>query len=102
MLLLFVHSRAPLRNLCPPAHELIPASVAGAYQIPDAVVAELVTARLAAADCGTQGWVLDGAPGTRSQAEAIHAAGFVPNRVFTLQVRGWGESSEQRHSCEQK
>eukprot|EP00055_Hartaetosiga_balthica_P003328 m.7380 g.7380 ORF g.7380 m.7380 type:complete len:466 (-) comp2784_c0_seq1:129-1526(-) len=54
--------------------------------IPDNIYTKLVTQRLSEGDCTTHGWVLDGYPITRSQADALEKARFVPNFVVFLDV----------------
>eukprot|EP00056_Hartaetosiga_gracilis_P001492 m.45317 g.45317 ORF g.45317 m.45317 type:complete len:469 (+) comp10663_c0_seq1:39-1445(+) len=54
--------------------------------IPDNLYTKLVTQRLSEADCASGGWVLDGYPLTRSQADALNKAGFVPNFSVAIDV----------------
>ncbi|KAH3886530.1 hypothetical protein DPMN_010541 [Dreissena polymorpha] len=54
--------------------------------VPDNIVMSILTARLAQLDCVSRGWVLHGYPRTREQAETLSKDGFVPNRVFFLDV----------------
>lgn len=53
---------------------------------PDNIVMSILTARLSQLDCVSRGWVLHGYPRTREQAETLTKDGFVPNRVFFLDV----------------
>ena len=48
--------------------------------VPDSLVAQIVTDRLARLDCSTRGWVLRGFPANLAQAELLKAAGYFPNR----------------------
>eukprot|EP01147_Barroeca_monosierra_P007261 gene7261-9701_t len=54
--------------------------------LPDALLTTLVTNRLWEDDCVTQGWVLDGFPMTRAQAEGLQHAGFLPRLVAILKT----------------
>ena len=57
--------------------------------VPDALVVQLLSERLARADCRTRGWVLHGFPRTLSQAEQLEMPGMLearPTRVFFLHV----------------
>ncbi|XP_069121761.1 adenylate kinase 8-like [Argopecten irradians] len=54
--------------------------------VPDVTVMEIIRQRLSQLDCMSRGWVLHGYPRTREQAEALTQEGFVPNRVFFLNV----------------
>lgn len=55
-------------------------------QVPDNLISQVVAARLWEHDCVTNGWVLDGFPANRSQADALAKAGFTPSRVYFLHV----------------
>ncbi|XP_074646673.1 adenylate kinase 8-like isoform X2 [Tubulanus polymorphus] len=54
--------------------------------VPDALVLNILKDRLSQLDCVTRGWVLHGYPRTREQAEQLTTAGFIPNRVFFMDV----------------
>ena len=54
--------------------------------VPDHLVIELILNRLQDHDCETRGWLLDGFPRTKSQADALHAAGIVPDVFLLLDV----------------
>jgi adenylate kinase len=54
--------------------------------VPDEYVCPLVAERLLEPDCCDNGWVLDGFPASRSQAESLVRAGAVPNRIVLLNV----------------
>ncbi|KAK3087522.1 hypothetical protein FSP39_006998 [Pinctada imbricata] len=54
--------------------------------VPDNTVLSVLSERLSQLDCVSRGWVLHGYPRTREQAEAMTKDGFVPNRVFFLDV----------------
>jgi adenylate kinase len=56
--------------------------------VADDVVASLVATRLQRADARAKGWVLDGAPQTRSQARALQAAGVLADKLVVLQLDG--------------
>jgi len=51
--------------------------------VPDEVIIGVIIDRLAEADCVERGWLLDGFPRTRAQADALSAAGLVCD-VFVL------------------
>jgi len=53
--------------------------------VPDALVVKLVKARLAQPDCA-KGWLLDGYPRSKAQADALKAAGIEPNVFLNLEV----------------
>ncbi|WAR01696.1 KAD8-like protein [Mya arenaria] len=54
--------------------------------VPDNIVMTILCNRLSQLDCVTRGWVLHGYPRSREQAETLTKDGFVPNRVFFLDV----------------
>ncbi|MFN9942306.1 MAG: nucleoside monophosphate kinase, partial [bacterium] len=54
--------------------------------VPDDLIISIVKARLSRADCRTKGWLLDGFPRTRVQAEALKAAGISPTHFVLLDV----------------
>jgi adenylate kinase len=51
--------------------------------VPDSLMIGIIIARLAEADCVERGWLLDGFPRTRAQADALAEAGLVCD-VFVL------------------
>ncbi|XP_078406113.1 adenylate kinase 8 isoform X2 [Cetorhinus maximus] len=54
--------------------------------VPDAMVMKCMSQRLSKLDCSTRGWVMHGFPQDVRQAEMLKDAGFIPNRVFFLDV----------------
>nr|XP_015222602.1 PREDICTED: adenylate kinase 8 isoform X1 [Lepisosteus oculatus]XP_015222603.1 PREDICTED: adenylate kinase 8 isoform X1 [Lepisosteus oculatus] len=66
--------------------ELIKTYLESGQQVPDSVVVKILTERLSRLDCTTRGWILHGFPRDLEQAEKLHEAGFVPNRVFFLEI----------------
>lgn len=46
--------------------------------VPDDLIMGVVCDRLGAADCRESGWLLDGFPRTKAQADALQAAGMFP------------------------
>jgi len=66
-------------------HQVKPYMDAGQL-VPDALVIELVLNRIRQDDCQTNGWLLDGFPRTKSQADALTAAGIVPDVFLMLDV----------------
>ena len=54
--------------------------------VPDDLVIELVLSRIQQHDCQTNGWLLDGFPRTKAQADALTAAGIVPDMFLLLDV----------------
>jgi len=52
--------------------------------IPDHIVVKLLTERLVKPDCVEKGWLLNGAPVTRGQAQQLVASGHVPDKVLYL------------------
>ena len=54
--------------------------------VPDELITDVVCSRLNQADCREKGWLLDGFPRTRSQAEALSAAGQIPDAFVLLDV----------------
>ncbi|XP_048414429.1 adenylate kinase 8 isoform X1 [Stegostoma tigrinum] len=54
--------------------------------VPDVMVLKCLSRRLSKLDCSTRGWVMHGFPQDVSQAEMLNDAGFIPNRVFFLDV----------------
>lgn len=49
--------------------------------IPDHIVIKLITERLVKPDCVEKGWLLEGVPATKGQAQQLVAAGHVPDKV---------------------
>jgi adenylate kinase len=54
--------------------------------VPDELVISIVLERLAQRDCLTRGWLLDGFPRTRAQADALRDAGVSPDAFVLLEV----------------
>ncbi|CAM9401443.1 unnamed protein product, partial [Choristocarpus tenellus] len=54
--------------------------------VPDAVIIGIVCARLAEKDCQERGWLLDGFPRTRGQADALAEAGIEADSFLLLNV----------------
>jgi len=54
--------------------------------VPDSVIIGIVKARLAKPDCRSKGWLLDGFPRTKGQAEAMVRAGIAADKCIFLQV----------------
>eukprot|EP00162_Nutomonas_longa_P011585 comp20628_c0_seq1/m.42071 comp20628_c0_seq1/g.42071 ORF comp20628_c0_seq1/g.42071 comp20628_c0_seq1/m.42071 type:complete len:519 (+) comp20628_c0_seq1:64-1620(+) len=54
--------------------------------VPDSILVQMIAERVEAADCRERGWVLDGTPRTREQAEALAAAGINPTAVIVLEA----------------
>ncbi|EQC30521.1 adenylate kinase [Saprolegnia diclina VS20] len=54
--------------------------------VPDALIIQVVLARLEEDDCKQRGWLLDGFPRTQAQAEAMLAHHIVPSLVILLDV----------------
>ena len=54
--------------------------------VPDKVVTALVQERLQADDCQAQGWLLDGFPRTKAQADELDQCGIRPDVFVLLQV----------------
>ncbi|GLE09207.1 hypothetical protein PINS_up020798 [Pythium insidiosum] len=54
--------------------------------VPDELIVDVVLARLQQRDCRQQGWLLDGFPRTRAQADALLAKGIVPDALLALDV----------------
>lgn len=52
--------------------------------LPDHIVVKLLTERLAKPDCMEKGWLLEGIPLTKGQAQQLVAAGHVPDKVLLL------------------
>jgi adenylate kinase len=46
----------------------------------------VVVERLGKPDCTEKGWLLDGFPRTRAQADALSAAGYHPDQFIFLDV----------------
>ena len=56
------------------------------HLVPDDLVIELILSRLSDHDCETRGWLLDGFPRTKSQAEALKNSGILPDVFLLLDV----------------
>jgi adenylate kinase len=54
--------------------------------VPDDVIIGVVSDRLSQSDCQTSGWLLDGFPRTRAQADALAAAGVTADCFLFLNV----------------
>lgn len=64
---------------------------AGAYMdkgelVPDALVISLVQEHMNKPELKNKGWILDGFPRTKPQAEALTSAGVVPDKMIFLEV----------------
>ena len=58
----------------------------GGQLVPDELIIGVICDRLKESDCETNGWLLDGFPRTKSQADALSAAGMVPDCFVMLDV----------------
>ena len=56
------------------------------HLVPDELVIELILNRLKDHDCETRGWLLDGFPRTKSQANALQMSGILPDVFLLLDV----------------
>jgi adenylate kinase len=56
------------------------------HLVPDDLVIELILNRLTEHDCETRGWLLDGFPRTKSQADALRSSGIIPDVFLLLDV----------------
>ena len=54
--------------------------------MPDEVIIGVVKKRLAAPDCEEKGWLLDGFPRTKTQADALKTLGVMPSAFVLLNV----------------
>ena len=54
--------------------------------VPDELIIGVVKDRLQQEDCKRNGWLLDGFPRTKSQADALNAAGMIPDCFVLLDV----------------
>jgi adenylate kinase len=54
--------------------------------VPDKLIIDIIIARLAEEDCVTKGWLLDGFPRTRAQADALAEAGLTCDTFILLNV----------------
>jgi adenylate kinase len=54
--------------------------------VPDEVIIGVVQERLSAPDCQEKGWLLDGFPRTKTQAEALEKLGVSPSAFILLNV----------------
>lgn len=52
--------------------------------LPDNIVVKLLSERLAKPDCVEKGWLLQGVPTTKGQAQQLVASGLVPDKVVYL------------------
>ncbi|KAG5184714.1 adenylate kinase-domain-containing protein [Tribonema minus] len=54
--------------------------------VPDELIIGVVQDRLAQPDCAARGWLLDGFPRTKAQADALAAGGVAPHAFIVLDV----------------
>jgi len=54
--------------------------------VPDELMTTMVNERLQASDCKTNGWMLDGFPRTRAQADSLQKAKIIPDKFILLEV----------------
>ena len=54
--------------------------------VPDEIMTDIVCTRLSQEDCVLRGWLLDGYPRTKRQADALERAGLVADCVILLDV----------------
>ncbi|KAM4697107.1 adenylate kinase 8 [Rhinophrynus dorsalis] len=66
--------------------ELIQPYIESAQQVPDNLVLKVLNEHLCSLDSATHGWVLHGFPRDTDQAALLRDGGFVPNRVFFLDI----------------
>ncbi|XP_030062195.1 adenylate kinase 8 isoform X1 [Microcaecilia unicolor] len=66
--------------------ELIRPYIENEQQVPDSIVIKILTEHLSKLDSSTRGWVLHGFPRDVEQANMLNNLGFVPNRVFFLDI----------------
>lgn len=66
--------------------QLIEPYIENEQQVPDNLVLRALTDRLSRLECSTRGWVLYGFPRDLEQASLLNDAGFIPNRVFFLDI----------------
>lgn len=52
----------------------------------DEQIVVMIMKRISLSDCQKKGWVLDGLPQNKKQAELFDAEGVVPLAVFSLQL----------------
>eukprot|EP00825_Cyclidium_porcatum_P011085 TRINITY_DN1566_c0_g1_i6.p1 TRINITY_DN1566_c0_g1~~TRINITY_DN1566_c0_g1_i6.p1 ORF type:complete len:1401 (+),score=376.97 TRINITY_DN1566_c0_g1_i6:144-4346(+) len=52
----------------------------------DDILVDLILKRTQLSDCLNQGWILDGFPKTKQQAQLFTARGIIPTQVFSLQL----------------
>eukprot|EP00596_Hydrurales_sp_CCMP1899_P005217 CAMPEP_0119034660 /NCGR_PEP_ID=MMETSP1177-20130426/1670_1 /TAXON_ID=2985 /ORGANISM="Ochromonas sp, Strain CCMP1899" /LENGTH=720 /DNA_ID=CAMNT_0006992265 /DNA_START=152 /DNA_END=2311 /DNA_ORIENTATION=+ len=58
----------------------------GGQLVPDELIISVICDRLKEQDCESNGWLLDGFPRTRLQADALSTAGMVPDCFLMLDV----------------
>ncbi|KAM3912476.1 adenylate kinase 8 [Leptodactylus fuscus] len=66
--------------------QLIEPYIENEQQVPDNLVLRVLGDRLSRLDCTTRGWVLHGFPRDAEQAALLNDAGYIPNRVFFLDI----------------
>ncbi|KAJ3209810.1 Adenylate kinase 8 [Dinochytrium kinnereticum] len=54
--------------------------------VPENIMMDLIIRRIKKSDCQTNGWVLEGFPFTKQQAEFLNKHDIVPNRLIWLRV----------------
>ncbi|XP_077140754.1 adenylate kinase 8 isoform X1 [Ranitomeya variabilis] len=65
---------------------LIEPYIENEQQVPDSLVLRILSDRLSRLDCATRGWVLHGFPRDAEQAALLTDAGYIPNRIFFLDI----------------
>ncbi|XP_068105027.1 adenylate kinase 8 [Hyperolius riggenbachi] len=66
--------------------QLIEPYIENQQQVPDNLVLRALTDCLSRMECSTRGWVLHGFPRDTEQAALLSDTGFIPNRVFFLDI----------------
>ncbi|CAH2316093.1 adenylate kinase 8 [Pelobates cultripes] len=66
--------------------ELIGPYIENSQQAPNNIVLKILLERLSRLDSAMNGWVLHGFPRDTEQASLLNDAGFMPNRVFFLDI----------------
>jgi len=56
-------------------------------QIPDHIMAKLVSERLGQPDCVQKGWILEDFPTSKGQAQRLVAAGYLPDKVILIRSK---------------
>jgi len=77
---------AAMKKKLPAAAKAKEAIMSGVHPIPDDIMVEMISGLVADGTEAQHGWLLDGFPRTKEQAEKLKAAGITPDKYLVVDV----------------